>query len=282
MRLSFEFSRMSRFQPPILSLIAALLLGGCAATPPTRNPSFPITAQQASQRLKALEGKRIKLERPLVILGGFLDLGVGPYLYEKQIQRFFDGRVIRVSFADCVTFEACRAKLIATLTDELGGADADRTAEVDVIGQSMGGLVAIFASLEDPALGKRLNIHRLFTISSPLSGAKLATLTPFNVFGFQADMRPDSPLYQRLAKTRFHFPIYSYTRLDDTSVGEAYASLPGRGVWWLDNVPGERAHIAIFRDDRVLLDIVLRLRGDKPVTTYPPAPLPTTQPVQAQ
>ena len=54
-------------------------------------------------------------------------------------------------------------------------------------------------------------------------------------------------LEERIAKTKFDFPIYSYTRLDDGTVGEAFAGLPGIGVWWVDNTPGERAHIAIFR-----------------------------------
>ena len=54
--------------------------------------------------------------------------------------------------------------------------DDSTTYEVDVIGQSMGGLIAVYAALDDPTLGKRVKIRRLYTICSPLQGAKLATL----------------------------------------------------------------------------------------------------------
>lgn len=256
-------------------VLSTFALAGCAKQEPYPNPTFRVTLDEAAARLAQLEAEpRRQLQRPLVILGGFLDFGVGPYVYQKQIERFVDGRIIRITFADCFSFDACRDKLVATLEREFKSDDPSQTTEVDVIGQSMGGLIAIHAAMDDFLMSRRVHIARLFTISSPLGGAKLATWTPFDVFGFQADMRPGSTLYTRLAQARFDFPIYSYTRLDDDTVGEAYASLPGRGVWWVDNPPLERAHIGVFRDDRVLLDIVLRLRGEKPVTVEPPAPLP--------
>lgn len=259
-------------------LFAYAQLVGCTTPPPLSNPSFKISEEQADVALHEMKAKPKPLDRPLIVLGGFLDLGFGPYFYAKAVDRYVDGQILRVTFASNTHFAQCRAKLIATIDRELGDVDSDETVEVDVIGQSMGGLIAIYSALDDPALGKRLKIKRLFTISSPLSGAKLAMWTPFNVFGFQADMRPNSNLYQRLAKTEFDFPIYSYTRLEDGTVGEQYAALPGRNVWWVDNPPWERAHVGVFNDSRVLLDIVRRLRNETPVATDPPAPLPSTRP----
>lgn len=245
---------------------------------PFANPSFPISSDEAQHRLLELQKQPKKLERPLVILGGFLDPGFGPDRWKRSLGNVVSGQIITITFADLYSFQSFRERVVKTLDDALGPASPTETAEVDVIGQSMGGLVALYSALNDPALGKRVRIHSLFTISSPLTGAKLAMLTPFNVFSYQADMRPDSNLYRRINKQKFNFPIYSYTRLDDTTVGEMFASLPGLGLWWLDNPPGERAHVGVFRDSRVLLDVALRLRGEKPVATYPPAPIPATMP----
>ncbi len=265
-----------------LVLASISVSAGCATRVPAvaapSNPSFPVTIDQADFGLSLLREQPKQLERPLVIVGGFMDIGVGPYRYEKSIRPFVKGKIIRIAVADLYSFNLFRQRLVSRIDEALGVVDPNETVEVDVIGQSMGGLIALYAAIDDPALGKRVRIKRLFTISSPLTGAKLALLTPFNVFAFQGDMRPGSMLYQRIATTKFDFPIYSYTRLDDGTVGEVFAGLPGIGVWWVDNTPGERAHIAVFRDHRVLLDIVRRLRGEAPITRTPPAPLPATQP----
>lgn len=266
---------MTRSRVSILLLLGlAALLPGCVTPTPTVNPSFNVSAEQADVALTILKENPKPLERPLVVLGGFLDVGFGPLYYSRAVDKCVDGKIIRITFATCTSLPQCREKLIAALDRELGNASDTETVEVDVIGQSLGGLIAIYSAMEDPRFAKRLKIRRLFTISSPLQGAKMATWTPFNVFGFQADMRPGSDLYVKLAKAKFDFPIYSYTRLDDGTVGERYAALPGHHAWWVDNPPFERAHVGVFSDKRVLLDIVRRLRGEKPIGTEPPAPLP--------
>lgn len=260
----------------ILLLGVAALLSGCVTPAPKMNPSFNVSAEQADIALSILKENPKPLDRPLVVLGGFLDVGFGPAYYSRALEKFVDGRIVRVTFATCTSFPQCRERLIAALDRELGKASGTETVEVDVIGQSLGGLIAVYASLDDPRFAKRLKIKRLFTISSPLAGAKMATWTPFNLFGFQADLRPGSDLYVKLAKAKFDFPIYSYTRLDDGTVGEQYAALPGHHAWWVDNPPFERAHVGVFADKRVLLDIVRRLRGETPIGTEPPAPLPSS------
>ena len=107
------------------------------------------------------------------------------------------------------------------------------------------------------------------------NGGMLATLTPFNCWPMQRDMRPGSAMYARLAAERPTCEVFSYTRLDDQIVGEAFATTPGGDLWWLDNPRPERSHIGALTDGRILLDIVRRLRGEPPVATSPPAPLPS-------
>ena len=68
------------------------------------------------------------------------------------------------------------------------------TVEVDVIGMSLGGVVAVWSSLEDAGLGKRLKIRNLYTISSPLSGSNFASVFgDISMVPIHRDLRPGTP-----------------------------------------------------------------------------------------
>lgn len=225
------------------------------------NPSFPISRREAIARLSAMQPK--PLARPLLVLGGFLDLGVGPFGFARRMRRLVDGRVVPMTFAHCLSFDQCRRR-VTRLAESYG--------EVDVVGQSMGGLIALLSALENG--GPRLPIARLFTVASPLRGATLATLTPINLWPLQRHMRPGAQTYASLAAAPASFPVVSYARLGDHTVGTANASLPGEPLHWVDNPLPEPAHVGSLADVRILLDIALRLRGETPVTIDPATPLP--------
>lgn len=261
--------------PYLATLLASAATHAYAG--PATNPSLPISQTDAERELLAVhELPPAKLDRPLVVLGGFLDVGVGPKLYADALSRVFKGTIVPIAFADCRTFEQCRQRVVETLDARLGRGADGTTVEVDVIGQSMGGLVAMYSAVADPQLGARLNVRRLFTIASPLSGALRASLMPpaLDALPLVRDMRPGSALYARLARAAIDYDLFSYVRLNDQTVGEQYAAAPGRGVWWVDNPPGDSAHLAVFSDARIALDIIRRLRGEPPIATEPPAPLP--------
>ena len=69
----------------LLSLFAA---GGCAASPP--NPSFPIATADAERLLGEMEKDRKPLARPLVVLGGYLDPGLGSWWVARQLRRVLE------------------------------------------------------------------------------------------------------------------------------------------------------------------------------------------------
>jgi pimeloyl-ACP methyl ester carboxylesterase len=275
--------------------LAAIFVVGCGLTKPVSpmhypqgslerdpsglllNPSFPISIEEARTRLKATESDKRQLDRPLVICGGFMDFGLGPWLMKRKLDRHVSGKIILVSFATCGSFQGCRERLVRRIDAELGVDGSQATKEVDVIGQSMGGLIALHAAVEDPALGKRVKINRLVTICSPLQGAKLAEATSFDVFRYQRDMRPGSSFYAWIAKASPDCEIISYARLRDDKVGEEYAAPVDRLAWWVDTPKSEDAHDRADFDPRIILDIVLRLRGETPITKSPPAPLPATR-----
>lgn len=239
------------------------------------NPSFAATRSEAKAQLARVAQMPVPLDRPLVICGGFMDFGLGPWLMERKLRRYVSGRIILVSFATCGSLEDCRSRLVRRIDKALGDVDPQTTAEVDVIGQSMGGLIAVHAALDASALGKRVRLRTLYTICSPLQGAKLATATSFDVFRYQRDMRPHSALYERLSNQKRDYEIVSYSRLRDDKVGEEYSALPGTRSWWVDTPSNEDTHDRADFDPRIILDIVLRLRREKPMATEPPAELPT-------
>ena len=233
------------FKPIVFCCVAVLIGAGCA--PQYANPSFPIEPDEAKSRLDDLKSSKKRLDRPLILLGGFLDPGIGPATYRKVLGKFLEGEMIAISFADRSSFESCRERVIARVDENFPTDDPDRTIEVDVIGESMGGLVAMFCALDDPQLGRTLRIRNLYTIASPLRGARLAERAPFLLNSMQRDMKPGSALYQRIENSPIDYQIYSYTRLDDDIVGEMYTSAPNRGVWWVENLPGQPAHFgALF------------------------------------
>lgn len=269
--------------PAIARLCAGLLLAllpllGCAA-PPT-NDSFPVTMHDAQRALGDMRDAPVPLVRPLVILGGMNDPGLASGILRsefKQVTR--DDRVIGVSFLFCGDFDACRGQVIEAVDRAFPNDDPEYTTEVDVVGVSMGGLVARYAAV--PSLsdkeggGRRLRIARLFTISSPHRGAAWAVLPTFS--RLHADMRPRSEFLRGLTDAESAaagYEIYPYVRLGDMIVGVANAAPQGQVAWWVPGAMFQDAHVMAAVDPRILADVARRLRGEEPLTSFPPQPPP--------
>jgi hypothetical protein len=148
--------------------------------------------------------------------------------------------------------------------------------EVDVVATSMGGLIARHAACvpSEPAASRpRLNIARLFTISTPHRGASLA-VTP-TLDQRVIDMREGSNFLHRL---NVEFPpayeVVAYVSVPDYVVGERNTALPGQTPWWVVSAPFTSSHMCANDDPRIIADIARRLRGEQPFTIDPPSPLP--------
>jgi pimeloyl-ACP methyl ester carboxylesterase len=127
-----------------------------------RNPSFPVTLAEARLDLKRMRAQPRALERPLVLLGGYLEMGLSQAFLRRRFHLLTgDVRTAGVSFTLCKSFDECRRKVIAAVDGAFPGADPLWTTEVDVVGVSMGGLVARHAALRlDEAGARRLRIAR--------------------------------------------------------------------------------------------------------------------------
>jgi pimeloyl-ACP methyl ester carboxylesterase len=264
-------------------LLAPLLLFGSAACQPAPvNPSFPTTLDAARADLSRISDSRKPLFRPLVIVTGFMDPGFAAMAMKARFHCLCDDRrIIALTLAECCSFEECRKKVIAAVDREFPTADPARTTEVDVIGYSMGGIVARYAALGpesmDPgATARTLRISRLFTISSPNFGAEEARRLPL-LHPLQKGLRPGSEFLNRLNTASPEYSGYAYIRLSDTVIGENNAGLPGKGVWWVATPPFSLPHNRAHADPRILADISRRLRGEPPLTTEPASPLPVSR-----
>jgi hypothetical protein len=285
----------SRIAAPSLAALI-LVSSGCVDIGITKpeNPTFPIKAKDAAALLKEMSTDPRPLDRPLVILAGIGDPGLGPLLLEWRLDDVLqlddaqgNRRVLRVSYAFNSSCEGCRRTVVDAVERAFPCDDPNQTTEVDVIGISLGGTVARYAAMGPPATGapmreddaphahKRLRIGRLFTISSPHIGAIQADHTPsfLQIYG---ELRTGSTFMKKLeaGTSTAGYPIYAYVRLGDKTVGAENAAPKGQNPHWLPNLPWEIAHGQAWTDPRILADITRRLRDESPLAMDPAAPLP--------
>jgi hypothetical protein len=272
-------------------LLFATLGVGCAS--PKGNSSFAVSTSDAQRVLHDMRGDPKPLSRPLVVLAGFFDPGVASGHLRKAFKELTgDDRVIGVSFLFCGDFDDCRRQVIAAVDKAFPSDDPEWTTEVDVVGVSMGGLVGRYAAAPvQPAAPspkgagdgekpqqRRLRVARLFTIGTPHRGASLATLPTLS--RLQLDMRAGSEFLRRLddAGAAAEYEVYPYVRLGDVIVGAANAAPQGRDPWWVPGEPLQDSHMMAMMDARIIADVARRLRGEAPLTTHPPQPLPGAAP----
>ena len=245
-----------------------MLPSGCSGP---QNPSFPLSVKEAKTALKQMEADPRPLVRPLVLVAGYGDPGyVDSYLEKKLGPCFSDDRIAGISFTNVSRFDECREMLTALVDERFGPGDPDGTVEVDVVANSMGGVIAVYAA--DPSVGRPLRVARMFTLSSPFRGAEVARIN----IGVELleDMRPGSEFLDDLNE-RNRIPPYElipYARVGDRWVGEKNTAPPGEVPWWVPNRPFEAAHLMAFTDPRILADVARRLRNEPPFTTEPRAP----------
>ncbi len=245
----------------------AVVLTACSTAP--KNPSFPLEIAEAQEALERMRSDPKPLSRPLLLFGGYIDPGVAVGHLEGELGAVTEGRIIPVSFALCGDFDACRGRVVTRINEALPGQSPVRSRRFDVVGVSMGGLVARHAAAQEP---KRLRIVRLFTIATPHRGAEMAALPTLHPL--QRAMREGSSFLDRLKKAGTPYRVFPYVRLGDAIVGVGHAAPRGRHPWWVPNRPLDAAHLGAYRDPRILADIAARLRGEAPFTKRPPRPPP--------
>ena len=260
----------------IVSLLLMLALVGCADAPQPLNPSFPITFSQARAALDQMAAQPQPLSRPLLIIGGFMDPNVSPPLYKLEFQRLTgDDRIVTASVGFCGSFDECCKSAIDAVQQAYPSTDPNWTTEVDVVGASLGGLVARVAAAPSTDPSRPIAPE----IAAPLQHLQ----PPKRSNPGRARIHPISQRYPRRltlhadARTirfRSKYKLFPYVCLGDELVGQTNAAPPGRLPLWLANAPLVPSHLEAMIDPRIRDDIARRLRGEEPFSKLPGTPLP--------
>lgn len=254
---------------------------GCSVNRDIENPAFSISMRDAQADLDRMRANPVPLERPVIVLAGYRSW---PMLVQGVCYRLFpvtSGELddfLPVSYMFRSDIEEIAGLVTESVEKRWPSDSSDETIEVDVIGVSMGGLVARTASLplgelfsEDEPRSKRLKIGTLYTMGTPHMGAVLAeTIAPDRAARF---MKPGSAFMEHLnSKMSAHdFEIVPYAHLNDTWVGATNAAPPGQEPIWTGGTH-LMSHFSITTDDRIMADLARRLRGEQPFGTASPAP----------
>jgi hypothetical protein len=252
----------------VVTLILLVAQTGCAVVQ-SMNPAFPISHADARAEWDALAQQKKPFERPVLVLGGIYDPGFASSSIARKLRRCTpdQAQVIPVGYPGFGSFESHARKAVEYLERRYPSESANETIEVDVVGYSMGGIVGRYAAMSTDNGRKRLKIRRLFTISSPHRGARLAAL-PLFFDRRVAEMRCGSVFLASLDVdlSGEPFELICYARLGDLTVGSRNTSPMGVDPFWVPNRPVSMGHISAAFDKRILLDIARRLRGEDPIT----------------
>jgi pimeloyl-ACP methyl ester carboxylesterase len=190
------------------------------------------------------------------VLGGIYDPGFASSSIARRMRKSTpdDTQVIAVGYPGFSSFERCAAKAVEALERRFPSESDSDTIEVDVIGYSMGGIVARYAAMPAEGGRKRLKIRRLFTVASPHRGARLAAL-PIFFDPRVAAMRSESEFMAALNKSLAAkpFELVCYARLGDLTVGARNTAPDGMNPYWVPNTFPSMGHYSAAFDKRIML-----------------------------
>lgn len=263
-------------------LVAGIMFSGCASWVPTVNTTFDIPAEVVRDEWARMHRDPKGLARPLVVLNGYRAPGLTGWIIGYRLRMLTGGSqedVMFMSYPLSDNIDDLARRVVRNVEQRWPSDDPLWTREVDVIGVSMGGLVARLAAsdilqradkdrsgINGGAPIKRLNAKHLFTLGTPHKGAKLASFIA--VDRASRRMRPGSDFLKVLDEALADAPyeLICYARLNDMMVGATNTAPDGHQPIWTGNV-FFLPHITITNDARITLDIARRLRGEEPLAT---------------
>lgn len=242
---------------------------------PAPNPAFDVSLAAAAADEQRMRAHPRPLSRPVVVVGGYRAWTIAASSLASRLCAM-TGRdpamFAAMAYPWSSDFTAIAARLVALVAGRWPGGDEGWTREVDVVGVSMGGLVARAAAAGVGSGGRktqvrRLRIGRLFTLGTPHRGARLAELARPD--SAARDMRAGSAFLAQLDEARTAggdgaaYELVCYTRLRDSWVGAGRTSPVGHSTLW---VSGWRvlSHVTVSMDTRIVADIARRLRAEEP------------------
>lgn len=250
-------------------LLAAWIVGsgGCAALP---NPDFPAAGTEVRAEWARMKAEPRGLDRPLLVLDGWRQPDFSAWSLSETLRRLVGAkkdRVLAASYMNQSNLDRMADDIIRRVEARWPSDDPQWTTEVDVVGFSMGGIVARAAAMDRASSrsGKRLKVARLYTIGTPHRGAKLARYIALDQAA--RDMRPGAAYLHRLdeALPACEYELVCYAHTNDRIVGAGNTAPPGHEPIWTQGTI-LFSHLTTRMDRRILADIALRLRGETPLS----------------
>jgi pimeloyl-ACP methyl ester carboxylesterase len=269
---------MIRFLP----LFLVIVLSGCTTlTGPSKDN--PLSKSELRAELEQMRAEPAGLERPVIVIDGWISYG-GAAMIQRELMDLTGGErdlLVKYSYPLIFSTLESNARNVVELVEERWpGDDPDWTTEVDVIGFSMGGLIARVAAeqpLKNKKPRKRLKVKRMFTISSPHKGTGWwIGWLPVDQMSWAVSLwgrNYRNWLDDRLAEA--DFDLYCYGQGNDWIVGgnfeaASHPEIKARGKLLF-------SHTSSYGNYRHLADIAARLRGEDPIVSVPtPSPQPAT------
>ncbi len=229
-----------------------------------RNPAFDVSDEAVARDLARMRANPVPLQRPVVVLAGWHAPGVSSLGLEMLLRPATSARredFLSIAYPFAFTMESAVAK-----ARRLVDAKFAHARELDLVGISMGGLVARVLAREFERGGSRRAV-RIFTLASPHQGARLADLVTLD---------PASRLMVRGSAflrgldedlSRNTYSLTCYTLLSDWFVGASRTAPPGHTPIWLKGrslLERSFSHFLIPRCRPVVADLARRLRGEEP------------------
>lgn len=232
------------------------------------DPNHPLHPASIDREWRRLLDHPVGLRRPLVVFSGWRAPAWAAMNTAERLRRLTGAprdMVLPVHFTFHNRFDSMLRCAIERVDAAWPTERAHSTVEIDVVGVSMGGLIARAAAAPATArhVGRRLAIANLYTISTPHRGARLARYIAPDAPA--RDMRPGSPWLARLDEALLccEYNLVCYTLLNDLWVGATNTAPPGHHpIWFPGGLFGN--HILVTLDRRILIDIARRLRGEEP------------------
>ncbi|GJM18348.1 MAG: hypothetical protein DHS20C14_05610 [Phycisphaeraceae bacterium] len=220
------------------------------------------TPAEAARLRRRLRRTPKPLDRPVIVISGYLD----PGLYARVVAR----ELRRLTSHTKTDFHVARFPLDGPIepmgervVEQMRTIAGDAPASFDLVGLSMGGLVARHAAAVC-AETDNLRVARAFTQGTPHLGSALAErIAPTEA---ARQMRPGSGFLRALDAEldRSGLDITAYQMDADTVIGDGNGAPTGRPGIRLPRRAGE-PHLHIMADPIAILDIARRLRGEDPV-----------------
>jgi pimeloyl-ACP methyl ester carboxylesterase len=262
------------------------VLTGCIALPASSEQAREVTRESAATDLAGLYNHQRPLVRPVVVLSGYRTLGIHAAALVVTLRKATSGKdedFLFLSYPLETDLDHLADYVVRQVDKKWPSADDRQTVPVDVVGVSMGGVLARWAALPpdqrrrdvtDAAApgAKRLNIVRLFTFSSPHQGALMSEALPIDPAA--RDMRRGSAFLDALDEGRSAHPyeLVCYAQTGDNIVGATRTAPPGEDPIWTDGTV-LFSHFSVVENPIFLADAAKRLRGETPlVTPHGPPP----------